>query len=413
MASAEPPPPDTSRSPASLWHHSCPVPPAGVWLHVPQGTTPAHPRGRGDDPAPHSPGPASRRTRLCRYRDPQQLVCAAAGCSARCQRGGAGCGAAAPEVGPAPRQSTPARPGAAVTACSCLSPAPFSLPGSVHAGGTDTAPRRRWGDEHQGEEQRGNKAPWPWWEGPGRWQCQHRTCHGVWQLLPATATTAADPRGCSGPRPPSQQEQCQRAGALCNRAGTAVTAPGDKAGTGAQTTRMQQRPRCCARLEKMTLGTATCSIPQTRPALRAPGSAALPQHGTGGTSSTTTAPAAPAWSWRQHAGGIGPGAGSSCLFPSPPRSFLSSVWHRSQAWHRPRLLRRVPCVTEPAQWGWGHRGTVSALCFSLFSPPLDTQGWEDGATSMGHLPGVTFPSKHLSHRRGDMQWPLPVSTGST
>lgn len=33
------------------------------------------------------------------------------------------------------------------------------------------------------------------WQDPGQWQCNHRTLHGVWQLLPAMATTTTELKG--------------------------------------------------------------------------------------------------------------------------------------------------------------------------------------------------------------------------
>lgn len=265
MASAEP------RSPGHRWVPSEPVAPllpsAPRWCLAPcaPGDDPRTPQGT--ILPPHSAGPPcahSPRTRLCWCGDPQQPVHRAAGRSAPRQRRGAGCRAAAPKVGPAPRQSAPAHPGAAVTACPRLSPVPFSLPGSVHAGGTDTAPRCWRGEEHQGAEQRGKQSTMATVGragAAGSASTGQRTACG--SSSPPRPPPLLSQRAARAPDLPRSGNGASLAGALCDRAGTVATAPGDEARAGAQTTRMPQRLRSCARLEKMTLGTTTCSILQT------------------------------------------------------------------------------------------------------------------------------------------------------
>lgn len=65
------------------------------------------------------------------------------------------------------------------------------------------------------------------WQDLCRWQGKHRITHAVWQLLLATATTTAEPKGSAQiPDLRYGENSASLAGALCGEAEMVVTAPG-------------------------------------------------------------------------------------------------------------------------------------------------------------------------------------------
>lgn len=251
-----------------------------------------------------------------------------------------------PEAGPAPQQTFPACPGTTFTAFPCLSLVPFRLPGFVHAGGTKTASRR-----------------WRRGRPPGRGteeQAKYRQAMVGRSWLGGTANTGHPMVGGSSsrlqPSPPLSQRSLLRSQisvtvgsvpALLVLSVVKQRGWSQLLGSRIGGIRQGQEHRRCSRAgeaasawQRWHRAPIASHRPDPHPGYP-PRSTELLRPHRHGPSSSTRAASAPA--------------------PAPAASFhlllthsSAAFWHHSQAWHQPQFLCRVPCVTGPAQQGWGH-----------------------------------------------------------